>query len=190
VNYDELARDAGISAPTAKKWLSVLHSSQLVTLVQPYHNNVLKRSVKAPVLHFLDTGLCAYLLKWRSAETLEAGPMSGAFFESWVFAEIYKSYLNVGQEPPLFFYRDKEKKEIDILIYSDATLYPIEVKKSATPGTGAIRNFQALAPVTEPERFGGLAQLKVEIGSGAVICLANELLPLDGKNWYVPAWLI
>ena len=190
VNYDELARDAGISAPTAKKWLSVLVSSQLAALVQPYYNNILKRAIKTPVLHFLDTGLCAYLLKWGSAETLETGPMSGTFFESWVFSEIYKSYINAGKEPPLYYYRDKEKREIDILIYSDAVLYPIEVKKAASPGKESIRNFNALDPVTEPEQFGELEQFKVEIGGGAVVCMANDLLPLDQKNWLVPVWLI
>ncbi|MDR3271477.1 MAG: ATP-binding protein [Peptococcaceae bacterium] len=190
VNYDALAKEAGISAPTAKKWLSILVSSHLVALVQGYHNNVLKRAVKTPVLYWLDTGLCAYLLKWSSSATLEAGPMSGAFFESWVFAEIYKSYLHVGKEPPLYYYRDKDKREIDILLYSDGILCPIEVKKSASPGKGALRNFDAIRPVAEPERFGELTQYKVEIGPGAVVCMVNDLLPIDAKNWYVPVWLV
>ena len=91
VIHDEIANDAGISAPTAKKWLSILVSSHIVALVQPYHNNVLKRVIKSPMLHFLDTGFCAYLLKWSNAETLEKGVMSGVFFKSWVFSEIYKA---------------------------------------------------------------------------------------------------
>jgi predicted AAA+ superfamily ATPase len=188
--YDELARDIGISAPTVKKWLSVLISSQIVTLVQPYHNNVLKRMVKTPLLHFLDTGLCAYLLKWGNAEILERGAMAGAFFESWIFSEIYKSYLNAVKEPPIFYYRDKDKKEIDLLLMQNGVLYPIEIKKSASPGTESIKNFRVLEPVTEPERFGSLEQYKMEIGTGAVICMINELLPIDKKNWYIPAWLI
>ena len=190
VVYEELAKDAGISQPTAKKWLSVLVSSGLVALVQPYHNSALKRSVKMPLLHFLDTGLCAHLLKWGSPETLERGAMSGAFFESWVFSEIYKSYVNAGLEPPLYYYRDKEKREIDLLIYESGTLYPIEIKKSASPGTEAVKSFKALSPVTEPERFGALEQYKTEIGSGAVVCMASDLLPADEKNWFVPAWLV
>jgi len=188
--YDELAKGAGISQPTAKKWLSLLVSSGLVALVQPYHNNVLKRAVKMPLMHFLDTGLCAYLLKWENPEILERGAMSGAFFESWVFSEIYKSYLNAGKEAPLYYYRDKEKREIDILIYENNTLYPIEIKKAASPGTGSVKHFKALYPVTEPERFGALDQYKTEIGSGAVICMSNDLLPADTNNWFVPAWLI
>jgi predicted AAA+ superfamily ATPase len=188
--YEEMAKEVGISQPTAKKWLSLLVSSGLVALVQPYHNNVLKRALKMPLLHFLDTGLCAYLLKWGSAETLERGAMSGAFFESWVFSEIYKSYLNAGKEAPVFYYRDKEKREIDILIYENGMLYPIEIKKAASPGTEAVKHFKALNPVTEPERFGELEQYKTEIGSGAVICMAGDLLPADNKNWFVPVWLI
>jgi predicted AAA+ superfamily ATPase len=190
VIYDEIAKEVGISAPTAKKWLSILVSSGVVALVQPYHNNVLKRVVKMPLLHFLDSGLCAHLLKWSSPETLERGPMSGAFFESHVFAEIYKSYLNAGRQPPLFYYRDKEKKEIDLLIHEDGVLYPIEIKKAAAPGPDAVKHFKVLNPVTEPERFGELERYKTAIGPGAVICMANDLLPLDAKNWFVPAWLI
>jgi len=116
--------------------------------------------------------------------------MSGAFFESWVFSEIYKSYLNAGKEPPLFYYRDKDKKEIDLLIYQDGTLYPIEVKKSASPGSQAIKHFKVLDPVTEPERFGALEQYKINVGEGAVVCMAGDLMPIDKKNWYVPVWMI
>ena len=190
VIYEEMAKDAGISQPTAKKWLSILISSGLVALVQPYHNNVLKRAVKMPLMHFLDTGLCAYLLKWGNPETLERGAMSGAFFESWVFSEIYKSYLNAGKEPPIYYYRDKEKREIDLLLYENGTLYPIEVKKSASPGKEAVKHFKVLEPVTEPKRFGELEQYKTEIGNGVVICMANDLLPADDRNWFVPAWLL
>jgi predicted AAA+ superfamily ATPase len=190
VVYEEIAKDAGISPPTAKKWMSVLLSSGLVALVQPYYNNVLKRAVKMPMMHFLDTGLCAYLLKWGNPETLERGVMSGAFFESWVFSEILKSYQNAGKEAPLYYYRDKEKREIDLLIYESGTLYPIEIKKAASPGNGAVKNFKALNPVTEPERFGELDQYKTEVGNGAVICMANDLFPVDSKNWFVPAWMI
>ena len=188
--YGELAKDVGVSAPTAKKWLSILVSSHIIALVQPYHNNVLGRIVKMPLLHFLDTGLCAHLLKWGNAEILERGAMSGAFFESWVFSEIYKSYLNAAKEPPLFYYRDKDKKEIDLLLLQDGTLYPIEIKKAASPGSEAVKHFKVLNPVTEPEKFGALEQYKLEIGAGAVICMAHDLLPVDRKNWYIPAWLI
>ncbi|MDR0425349.1 MAG: ATP-binding protein [Clostridiales Family XIII bacterium] len=190
VQYAKIAADVGVSAPTAKKWLSILVSSGIAALIQPYHNNALKRVVKTPILHFLDTGLCAYLLKWENAEVLERGAAAGAFLESYVFSEIYKSYTNAGLEPPLFYYRDRDQREIDLLIYGNGTLCPIEVKKAASPGAEAVRHFGVLAPAADPERFGGLAQLKAEIGTGAVVCLAEELLPIDRKNWRVPVWLI
>ncbi len=190
VVYEEMAKEAGITSPTAKKWLSVLVSSGLVALVQPYHNNLLKRVTKMPLMHFLDTGLCAYLLKWSNPDILERGAMSGAFFESWVFSEIYKSYLNSGKEAPLYYYRDKEKREIDLLIYENGTLCPIEIKKAASPGTEAIRHFKALHPVTGIGSPDTPEYYKTEIGNGAVICMANELLPADQKNWFVPVWLI
>jgi len=190
VVYDEIARECGISSPTAKKWLSILKTSHIIALVQPYSNNLLKRVTKMQLLHFLDTGLCAHLLKWGNPEALERGAMSGAFLESYVFSEIYKSYLNAGKEPPIYYYRDKDKKEIDLLIYENGTLYPIEIKKSASPGKDAIKHFGVLKPVTEPEKFGELYQTKMKIGNGSVVCMANDLLPIDAKNWYVPVWLI
>lgn len=186
VVYEELAKAVGVSAPTAKRWLSILVSSHLVALVQPYSNNVLKRTVKMPLLHFLDTGLAAYLLKWNSAEALERGAMSGAFFESYVFSEIYKSYLNAGKEPPLFYYRDKDQREIDLLLWQNGTLYPIEVKKSASPGHGALKHFSVLRPLASASEN----PLHTKVGQGAVVCLARDLLPLDAENWSVPVWLI
>lgn len=181
VNYDALAQEAGITAPTAKRWLSILVSCGIVVLIEPYHNNVLKRVIKAPRMYFLDTGLCAHMLGWSSAEVLEKSAMSGAFFETWVVSEIYKSYLNAGRKPPLYFYRDSNKKEIDLIIYKDGIVYPIEIKKSSAP-QNATKNFSVLKPVTK--------DLKTEIGTGAVVCLSSDLLPIDRNNWYVPAWLI
>ncbi|MCD8077082.1 MAG: ATP-binding protein [Lachnospiraceae bacterium] len=193
VNYEALANEVGISAPTAKQWLSVLVSSGLVALIQPYSNNALKRVIKAPRMYFLDTGLCAHLTRWSSAATLEAGAMGGEFFETWVVSEIYKSYLNAGQKPPLYFYRDSNKKEIDVIIYQDGTVNPVEIKKSSAP-KNAVKNFSVLSPLEkEPDQeavFSGAAHLKINIGTGAVICMSPDLIPVDRKNWYVPAWLI
>jgi|GEM_PF-1188001 len=125
-----------------------------------------------------------------SPETLERSAMAGQFFESWVFSEIYKSYLNAGRRPPVFYYRDKDQKEIDLLLLQDGTLYPIEIKKSASPGKAAIKHFKALEPATKPERHGEPEQYRLAIGTGAVICFARDLLPIDENNWAVPAWLI
>ncbi|MCD7708257.1 MAG: ATP-binding protein [Clostridiales bacterium] len=188
VNYETLAGEAGITAPTAKRWLSILVSSGIVALIQPFSNNALKRVIKAPRMYFLDTGLCAHLTKWNSAEVLESGAMDGAFFETWVVSEIYKSYINAGQTPPLYFYRDSNRREIDLIIYQDATVTPIEIKKSAFP-KNAVKNFSVLNPL-ENESAEDEPPFKVKIGNGAVVCMAADLIPVDRKNWYVPAWLI
>jgi len=140
VNYDALASEAGISAPTAKQWLSILVSSGLVALIPPFSNNALKRVIKAPRMYFLDTGLCSYVTRWPSAEVLERGAMDGSFFETWVVSEIYKSYINNGKRPPLYYYRDSNKKEIDIIIHTGATVNPVEIKKGAAP-KNAIKAF-------------------------------------------------
>lgn len=188
--YEELASAVGITSPTAKKWLSLLVSSHIIALVQPYHNNILKRVVKMPLLHFLDTGLAAYLLRWGNPEILEKGAMSGQFFESFVFSEIYKSYLNAGKEPPIYYYRDKDQKEIDLLLYTDGTISPIEIKKAVTPARDAVKNFSVLNPLETTDEFEAISELKVNVGNGAVICMSKNLLPIDQKNYQVPAWLI
>ena len=193
VNYETLAQETGVSAPTAKQWLSILVSCGMVALIQPYYNNALSRVIKTPRMYFLDTGLCAHLMGWGSAAVLESSSMSGEFFETWVVSEIYKSYLNAGRRPPLYFYRDSNKKEIDLIIYQNGCVYPIEIKKGSAPH-GATKNFSVLKPIEEEpdedEHFKGTAHLKTRIGTGAVICLASDLIPVDKKNWFVPAWLI
>ena len=178
VNYADLAKDVGISAPTAKQWLSILVSTGIIVLVEPYFNNTLKRMIKAPNMYFMDTGLCAYLTRWDSAATLEVSAMSGAFFETYVISEIMKSFLNEGKRSPIFYYRDTDGKEIDLLIEQNDTLYPIEIKKSANPGKDAARH------------FGVLKKTGKQIGAGAVVCMTADLLPLDSQNSYVPIWLI
>lgn len=190
VNYDALAREVEISAPTAKQWLSVLVSSGIVILIEPYHNNALKRVVKSSRMYFLDTGLAAHLTRWSSPEVLESGAMAGKFFETYVVSEIYKSFINVGKRPPLYYYRDSNTKEIDLIIWQDGTLYPIEIKKSSNP-LGAAKNFNVLNPVADESKFDELSRhLKMKIGTGNVICLTNNLRPVDSKNWAVPVWLI
>jgi predicted AAA+ superfamily ATPase len=190
VNYETLANEAEISAPTAKQWLSVLVSSGIVILIEPYHNNALKRVVKSPRMYFLDTGLAANLTRWQDASVLESGAMAGAFFETYVVSEIYKSFINVGRRPPLYYYRDSNTKEIDLIIWQDGTLYPIEIKKSANPA-GATRYFHVLEPAARDSSFDEVSkQLKMEIGPGCVVCLTNDLRPVDKKNWFVPVWLI
>jgi hypothetical protein len=186
INYEALARDTGVSAPTAKQWLSVLVSSGVAFLIEPYHNNALKRVVKSPRFYFMDTGLAAYLTKWSNSDVLEAGAMAGEFFETYVVSEIYKSFVNTGKTPPLFYYRDKNMKEIDLIIWQDGTLYPIEIKKSSNPSE-SVKSFNALDPVTYA------AHQKMKLGIGSIICQSNNLRPAQRSKsevWVVPHWLI
>ena len=146
LNLASVSRDVGISPPTAERWLSILKASIIVYLLEPYHNNLTKRAIKTPKVYFLDTGLMAYLTRWPTPETLQTGAQAGAFFESFVIAEVIKSYYNAGiLEPPVYFYRDKEQNEIDLLIYENGTLYPIEMKKHADPSKSDIAAFAVLA---------------------------------------------
>ena len=178
VNYADMAKDVGISPPTAKQWLSILVSSGIVVLVEPYFNNMLKRMIKSPNMYFLDTGLCAYLTRWTNSETLEVSAMSGAFFETYVVSEIIKTYYNAGKRPPVFYYRDTDNKEIDLILEQDNILYPIEIKKSGTPKKDAIKH------------FGMLEKTGKQVGSGNVICLCSDVIPIDKSNYFVPVWLI
>ena len=174
LNLSEFARDADIAVNTAKSWLSILQASGIVYLLEPYHTNLSKRLVKTPKLYFLDTGLCAYLTEWSSPETLEAGAMSGAILETWVMSELLKSYWHNGREAPFYYYRDKDKREIDLLIVQDGIIYPLEIKRTASPGIGDIRH------------FGVLEKLKMPIGPGGVICLARQSLPLSESAMAIP----
>ncbi len=178
LNYTELANDAGISIPTAKKWLNILVSSGIVSLIQPYHNNALKRIIKSPNMYFMNTGLCAYLTRWTSAESLEVSAMSGAFFETFVVSEIIKTYFNAGKRAPVFYYRDSDKKEIDLIIEQDGKLQAIEIKKTSKPSKKACKNFNVLE------------KTKKELAEGNVVCMCDDLLPISESNWAVPVYLI
>lgn len=175
LNFAELARDVDVAPNTAKSWLSILQTSGIIYLLEPYHTNVTKRLVKTPKLYFLDTGLCAWLTEWSSPETLEAGAVSGAILETWILTELLKSWWHNGLHAPFYFYRDKDQKEIDLLIIQDGTVYPLEFKKSASPGKDAVRHFQVLENLAMP------------IGQGGVICLASQSLPLTSTASSIPA---
>lgn len=175
LNYADLARDVDVDQKTVKAWLSILETSGIVYLLPPYHSNLAKRLLKTPKLYFLDTGLCAFLTRWSSPEALEAGAMSGAILETWILGEILKSYWHAGQTAHFHFYRDKDQKEIDLLIERDNTLHPVEIKKSASPGRNASRHSSAL------ERLGTPA------GHGALICLKETDVPLSREIDAIPA---
>jgi predicted AAA+ superfamily ATPase len=176
LNLASLARDVGVSPPTAERWLSVLVTSNIVYLLKPYANNITKRTVKTPKLYFLDTGLAAYLTKWNTPAVLKNGAMAGAFFENFVIAEIIKSYYNKGiLELPFYFYRDKNMNEIDLLIEGNGTLYPLEIKKHADPQKKDIAAFALLDKIPAVKR-----------GSGGVICLYDNLITLRDNDRVIP----
>jgi len=174
LNMSDLARDADVAPNTAKSWLSILQASGIVFLLEPYYSNITKRLVKRPKLYFLDTGLGSYLTEWSSPETLEAGAMSGAVLETWIMAEILKSYWHNGRRAQFYYYRDKDKKEIDLLIVKDGMIYPLEFKKTAAPKKDAIRHFKVLDKLNMP------------VGLGGVICLAEMSLPLASRVQCIP----
>lgn len=176
LNLNSIANEIGITIPTAQRWLSILVSSNIVYILEPYYNNIMKRAIKTPKIYFLDTGLASYLTKWKTKEVLESGLMAGNFFENFVIAEIIKSYYNNGElRPPIYYYRDKDKKEIDLIIEQNGKLYPIEIKKSASPSKEMIKNFDVL------EKINGK-----ETGEGAIICMYDEIINLDDKNKAIP----
>ena len=174
LNMAEMARDADVAPNTAKKWLSILQASGMVYLLEPYFSNIAKRVIKAPKLYFLDTGLAAYLTEWSSPETLEAGAMSGAILETWILGELLKSWQHNGLRAPFYYCRDTDKREIDLLIVRDGTVYPLEFKKTASPDKNTVRH------------FGVLERLGMPVGMGAVICLVQQALPLVKDVWSVP----
>ncbi len=178
VNLSDLARDVDVSVPTAKSWLSILEDSFQVLLLRPYHTNVTKRLVKTPKLFFLDTGMASYLTKWSSPATLAAGALSGPIFETFVVTEIVKSFWHRMRRPAIYFYRDRDGREVDLVIEHDGRLHGVEVKLGASPGRRWARTF---AP---------LGRLDLPVGECAVVSLAPELVPLDESVWAVPVGLV
>ena len=178
LNVNEIAKDADINLKQAKDWMGILETLGIIFYLHPYSNNMLKRLVKTPKYYFYDTGLVAYLTKWSSPETLENGAMNGAILENYVVSEIRKSYLNSGKAPFMYYYRDKDAREIDIVLEQDGELNPIEIKKSANPAPEILRSFSVL------EKAG------LKRGKGAVVCMKMELSAFNQDNFIIPVWLL
>ena len=174
LNYADMAKDVQVSESTIKAWISLLMTSGLIFLLHPYHNNLTKRAIKTPKLYFYDTGLCSYLSGWTSAETLSIGAMSGAILETYIISEIIKSYMYSNTSAQFYFYRNKEKNEIDLLIERDNTFYPIEIKRTASPKESDVKSFALL------DKHG------LKRGKGAIVCLYEHLLPLNREVQIVP----
>ncbi|ACX82203.1 ATP-binding protein [Aggregatibacter actinomycetemcomitans] len=154
LNYSNVAQEVGVSNETIKRWTAILQTSGIIYLLQPYSNNHLKRTIKTPKIYFLNTGLMAYLTKWLTPETISKGAKSGQFFESFVVSEIIKSFTNNGIEPPLYFYRNTNQKEIDLIIEYDRTIYPIEIKTTANPNKKMAKSFALLNSLGKESTIG------------------------------------
>lgn len=178
LNYHALAEDAEIDMVTAKAWVDILETLGIIFLLHPFSNNVLKRTIKTPKVYFYDTGLVCYLTKWSSPEVAESGAMSGALLENFTVSEILKGYQNAGREPYLYFYRDRDAKEIDVIMEGDGKLCPLEIKKTATPDKRIIRT------------FGVIDKSPLQLGTGAVLCMAEQFGAFDRDNLIVPIWAI
>lgn len=178
VNYKGIADDAEIDQTTAKNWLHVLEALGIIFLLEPYSNYVLKRTVSTPKLYFYDSGIVCYLTRWSSPETAMEGAMSGALLENYTVAEIIKTYQNAGQEPFLYYYRDKDAREIDLILERDGKLFPIEIKKMASP------------PKKLTKVFDLIDKSPLQRGTGAILCMADQLGAFDQNNLIVPISLI
>lgn len=179
LDYTEMGNAVGIDSRTVKNWISVLESSGIIMILQPYANNLAKRIIKTPKMYFMDTGLCAFLCGWSDAGILEASVMAGAFFETYVVSEIVKSIINAGKrtENCLYYYRDRDKKEVDLIYVKDQKLYPIEIKK----GIGrdkADKNFRILE------------QYKMPVETGLIIDTSDKIFPLNREAYYCPVGMV
>ena len=178
LNYNALAEDADIDIQTSKAWIGILETLGIIFLLHPYSNNVLKRTIKTPKLYFYDTGLVCYLTRWSSPEVAESGAMSGALLENFAVSEIIKGYQNAGLEPFLYFYRDRDAKEIDVILEGDGKLCPLEIKKTAMPDRRLTRVFSVID------------RSPLQLGTGAVLCMADKFSAFDRNNLIIPIWMI
>ena len=176
LNVTKLSEDADVSRSTAERWLSILTAANIVFLLRPFYVNINKREIKAPKIYFLETGLANYLIGWDTPKVLRNGAMGGAIFETFVVAEIIKSYINRGIQPPIYYYRDKENREIDLLVWRNGILHPIEIKMTANPNKNHITAFNVLDKLKPP----------YERGEGALMCCCDEPVSLAGTDMALP----
>ena len=179
LNYSTIAKEIGVASKTIKNWISILESSGIIYLLQPFSSNLSNRIIKAPKLYFMDTGLCSYLAKYPNPETLEIGALSGAIFETFVVSEIIKNITSHGLDPKmnLYYYRDKDQKEVDLLYIEGDTIYPIEIKKGISPNN-------------PDKNFAVLNKYSNDIATGIVICMTQKLQPINRNCWLCPVSLL
>ena len=178
LNIHDIASDVGVSDDTAKRWLQVMEKSEVIFFLRPFSNNLLKRTIKTPKMYFFDTGLVTYLTRYSSPEILMNGAINGAILENYTVAEIRKTYHNSAKDCILHFYRDKDSREIDLVIESDGKLHPLEIKKTVNPGSELVSAFKILDKASVPR------------GVGAILCLRQDLSAIDRNTFVVPIWMI
>lgn len=173
LNISGLARDNGISVPTATEWLNILENTMQIYFLKPHYSNITKRIIKAPKLYFLDTGLAAYLTKWNTAKSLQSGSMAGAMYETYIVAEIIKSYINRGKQPPIYYLRDKEGHEVDLVVEENG-LCLVEIKLTATIKEDHAKNIDYFAKISN------------KFISKTIISLIEKPLLTKSKVLYIP----
>jgi len=178
LNFKTLSDIAEISQPTAKDWVRVLESLGIIYLLQPYANNALKRLTKTPKIYFCDTGLAAYLAMWPTSETLMNGAASGHYFENFVVMELVKHYAYSKTRANISYYRDSNAKEIDIFVEEGNNIHPFKIKKSANPDRREINKFDMIDKSLLTRGYGG------------IICMCEEVIPIDGENCFIPCNLL
>lgn len=177
LNISAVSRQSGSSMETIKGWVGLLESSYLLYALPPFHNNLGKRIVKSPKSYFMDSGLAAYLTLQPSADALLAGSMGGAFFEGFVVSEAVKCFFNCGKQPSLYYWRSHDGLEVDLIIQIGNTLYPVEIKTSATPKS------TFMDPIT---RFKKNAEPTFAVEQGLLVCQAKERTALPNGNLCLP----
>ena len=175
VNYSDIANAGGVSVPTAKKWLNVLQNMGIIFLLNTYANNELKRLIKTPKLYFCDTGLAAYLSMWTTKDVLMHGAASGHFFENYVVGELLRGYAYSSNKAKLSFYRDTAQREIDVIVEEQGIAHPLEIKRATNPDRKLTKVFELIKCTTST------------IGRGAVICMTDNVFPLNEQNALIPA---
>lgn len=169
LNLNVIANEIEISVDTVKRWISLLQTSGIIFLLEPYSHNILKRVVKTPKIYFYDSGLVCYLTRWTTPEVLKNGAKAGNIFENFIVSEIMKTFLNAGKTvSSIYYYRDKDKKEIDLVIEKDGFLYPIEIKMTANPTKAMVKNFTVLDRIPDKKR-----------GMGCILCQYENKLYLS-----------
>ncbi len=174
LNLNAVSNDCGVSFPTVKRWLSLLESTGVIYLLRPYYKNLSKRVVKSPKLYFTDTGLLAHLLRYPDAATMQKGPMAGTFFENFIVIEALKHKLNYNAKVELYFLRDSNHNEVDLILESTHQHHLLEIKLSKTPRYRFAEPIKRLRPVFEKTQ-------------GTVLCFAGEHYALE-KGIKIAPW--